>query len=773
MKTPTFFTTEHTEGAEKGSPNRVRLILRWLSLCIAFAISLQPLCAAVPIPLGVDRTTKELSETTIKAASGTTITLLSGSSLIANSGATVDLGGVTLTLPPMFAADAGSTDAYVVTFSPAIAGYVTGQTYRFKANTANTTAATLNINGLGAKTIKKAAGGVTTDLATNDIRAGQWVDVIYDGTNFQMQSLLGNAPSVGAGTGDLVSGNNLSDVANQATARTNLGLAIGTNVQAYDPDLSSWAAITPGAGVGSLLATPSSANLLAMLTDKTGTGLAVFSISPSFTTPALNVATATSINGLHLTTSTGTITITSAKTLSILNTMTLSGTDSATLNITALHPGKRVLVDAANGNDGSGARARLDKPYLTLGAAKSGASSGDVVRVGPGTFDEINLLKAGVDWSFEPGAKLAYTGNDTGAIFDDSDFGASAAIVAEVRGGDFNVAPGLGDALGAIYVTNASSILDLECNTITGTLPDNVSLIAQDDGLLRLHTHKIHAGGLSFGIFWTNGMAHIKADTITGAGWPVWSEVANGATVTGDLHIRADRVECTGNYAALNFNDNNANARVWVTADIITGAYQGIVAGQGSVTNGAKYYITAQKITHVPTDAGSYATITLQSGNLYLEVEKLTNPNRSSDCGINTAGTGTGFLSGHIGVMENVGDCLNMVLWSNTNARARLRIDESIGMATTGGVKCTAGTLHYTGRVDTSANSSTSPIIVSGTGVITLGAGTYLKSEATQKCIKNGDGSPHTVYAEGAFANTAVDSNITIVGSLTTGINIP
>lgn len=97
-----------------------------------------------------------------------------------------------------YAADAGSTDTYVVTLAPAPAAYVTGEHYRFKANTANTGACTVNFNSLGAKTIKKAAGGITTDLADNDIRAGQWVDMVYDGTNMQMQSLLGNAPTASA-----------------------------------------------------------------------------------------------------------------------------------------------------------------------------------------------------------------------------------------------------------------------------------------------------------------------------------------------------------------------------------------------------------------------------------------------------------------------------------------------------------------------------------------------------------------------------------------------
>jgi len=100
-----------------------------------------------------------------------------------------------------FAADAGANDTYVITLAPAITAYVTGARYRFKANTANTGAATLNINALGAKTIKKVDGGITTDLDNNDIRAGQWVEVCYDGTNLQMLSQLGNAPT-GTGGGD-------------------------------------------------------------------------------------------------------------------------------------------------------------------------------------------------------------------------------------------------------------------------------------------------------------------------------------------------------------------------------------------------------------------------------------------------------------------------------------------------------------------------------------------------------------------------------------------
>jgi microcystin-dependent protein len=58
----------------------------------------------------------------------------------------------------------------------------------FKAANANTGAATLNVDGLGAVAIKK---NVNKDLSAGDIAAGQIIIVVYDGTYFQMISWPG------------------------------------------------------------------------------------------------------------------------------------------------------------------------------------------------------------------------------------------------------------------------------------------------------------------------------------------------------------------------------------------------------------------------------------------------------------------------------------------------------------------------------------------------------------------------------------------------------
>lgn len=82
-----------------------------------------------------------------------------------------------------YAADAGASDAYAITLAPAPTAYTEGMYIAFKANTANTGACTINVNGLGAKSLKL---GVSTDPGNDFIKVGSIVQAIYDGTNFQM-----------------------------------------------------------------------------------------------------------------------------------------------------------------------------------------------------------------------------------------------------------------------------------------------------------------------------------------------------------------------------------------------------------------------------------------------------------------------------------------------------------------------------------------------------------------------------------------------------------
>lgn len=62
-----------------------------------------------------------------------------------------------------------------------------------------------------------------------------------------------------------------------ASIRTALDLEIGTDVQAFDNDLTTWAAVTRASGFDTFVATPNSVNLRALVTGDTGTGGLFFS----------------------------------------------------------------------------------------------------------------------------------------------------------------------------------------------------------------------------------------------------------------------------------------------------------------------------------------------------------------------------------------------------------------------------------------------------------------------------------------------------------------
>lgn len=86
-----------------------------------------------------------------------------------------------------YIAAGGTADVITLTFSPAVTAYVTGQPLRFKALGANTGPVTVNVNGLGAKAVKK---DVSVALIANEIPSGAIITVVYDGANFQVVSGL-------------------------------------------------------------------------------------------------------------------------------------------------------------------------------------------------------------------------------------------------------------------------------------------------------------------------------------------------------------------------------------------------------------------------------------------------------------------------------------------------------------------------------------------------------------------------------------------------------
>jgi hypothetical protein len=117
---------------------------------------------------------------------GTTCTVTSG--VLTCTGSS---GGTTIAI---CADTSGSGTAQVCTTSPSFTP-VAGSVIAYTTSTANAgTGLTINVNSLGAKSVAKWQG--TTTLAANDILAGKYILMTYDGTNWET-STIGNAPTGG------------------------------------------------------------------------------------------------------------------------------------------------------------------------------------------------------------------------------------------------------------------------------------------------------------------------------------------------------------------------------------------------------------------------------------------------------------------------------------------------------------------------------------------------------------------------------------------------
>ncbi len=83
----------------------------------------------------------------------------------------------------LHALSTGLEPAYEISLSPAPTALVIGQVIHMTAHAQNSGSATLNVNGLGEKAIKKTDG---SDLKAGDILSGATCFVFYNGVNFHL-----------------------------------------------------------------------------------------------------------------------------------------------------------------------------------------------------------------------------------------------------------------------------------------------------------------------------------------------------------------------------------------------------------------------------------------------------------------------------------------------------------------------------------------------------------------------------------------------------------
>ncbi len=251
---------------------------------------------------------------------------------LANSALT--LGSTNIALGATTNALAGLSTVTSTNFVGNLTGNVTGA-LTGNAATATKLAATKNINGvafdgsaditvtadagtLTGTTLKSTVTGSSlTGVAT--ITSGTWngstIGVAYGGTG--VTSSTGSGSLVLSTSPTLVTP--ILGTPTSVTLTNATGLPITTGVSGL------------GTGVATFLATPTSANLLATLSDETGTGSLVFANTPTLVTPIIGAATGTSLSLTgNLSGAAGTFSTTLSAGATTLASLSVSGNETVT-----------------------------------------------------------------------------------------------------------------------------------------------------------------------------------------------------------------------------------------------------------------------------------------------------------------------------------------------------------------------------------------------------------------------------------------------------------
>jgi hypothetical protein len=432
--------------------------------------------------------------------------------------------------------------------------------------------------------------------------------------------------------------------------------------------------------------------------------------------------------------------------------------------------GRTLFVDAANGSDATARPYSRDRVYKTLGAAKAAAVSGDLIWVRPGTYDERDLLKDGVNWHFEAGATVEYTGTGDGGIFDD-DGGAATCVV--TGAGRFlwkgtstfeHVGDGGNPPHSAVRINNADSNVSIEGEllyaTSTGLNLDRANACFQAAGKLVVKFREILGGdmvgvGYNSAVWWAGGELHVRAERIQAWYYSLLMRADFGAPAA-NAYVSVDLIQASpsslfsGYGGILIYGDGGPNPNVvtWIDAKEIRCHSQ---------VNAGKTYIRAEKITTThPASPGPLTVSPSQAPQVWASIQKITVA--SIQCDLDAG------ASGHAEVeVLHVEDTTGGGTLFGIGQNARLRCNRmALASATSRGLALNADCAgsEFSGVIDGTAASAGNAVVAGGSTGLTL-RDAVLLAHSTREAIAAATAA--TVTIRGALAiNRPVGANVTL-----------
>lgn len=409
---------------------------------------------------------------------------------------------------------------------------------------------------------------------------------------------------------------------------------------------------------------------------------------------------------------------------------------------------KVLWVDATGGSDSD----RV-KPYQTLSAAKAAANSGDLILVLPGTYNEKNILKNGVNWHFFPGTIIQPTTSYVSQgreIFDDLDGAVTSSIT-----GALECVVGTNASGGMLNLSNASSVVRIQMRRLSGSPSGNAKAtamaVSNGQAEVVLDDATCSGGNLTW---WQNGHFYLRANRLVlsgGSGAAVWAECSVDQVPTGDFWVDCPHIGYAGGagcyiYGNASINTHVSEYRVWVkTSEIFN--QLGFVQFNGVLTYGIKSYVQAEKIMG-KISVGTAA----DGGEAWITTQKQQ--------GISTITGGTLHLNGLQFDDTSISAGTDMITVNHANSVLHLRNGYMKRTVTGHGLNVSAGTARITGMtIDTSVSNANSPINKSG-GTLSVD-GCVLVAEGTRDSIAAGTAQNVKIYGT-SVTNRAKNANVTL-----------
>lgn len=183
-------------------------------------------------------------------------------------------------------------------------------------------------------------------------------------------------------------------------------------------------------------------------------------------------------------------------------------------------PIENTIYVSKNGNDGTGQRNRLDKPFLTIAGANSVAQAGDCVYVFSGTYAETgDTFLSAVFYHLEDGASVSNSGS--ALVFDD---GVTPKAINIFGNGRLSCS-------GGTVVNLTVSTANIECYSISGASGIKIGNLCN----VRVRTQINASSGI--GITLTlDAQGYIEFDSLNVLG--IASGISSSTTTNQELYIK-------------------------------------------------------------------------------------------------------------------------------------------------------------------------------------------------------------------------------------------